>query len=197
MNLNSDSKFRFKGKELNGLSDIRIGLGSGKELCMQCNPSKFLGECIILAIFRISKFRVLHFATVSLIGPAYSAKVFTHRPLLHHVHWGKQHVISHSSEQDTIVFLISKQATPYRTRGVTCCPGVSTPKIRSLANSSTTCHDGINHLHHSNHCSNHIISPHTVNSHLDGWETTSLTLRRIHTQHHKDERLARHSRLHG
>jgi hypothetical protein len=32
---------------------------------------------------------------------------------------------------------------------------VSTLKIWSLADSSTICHDGINHLHHSNHFSNH------------------------------------------
>jgi hypothetical protein len=25
---------------------------------------------------------------------------------------------------------------------------------------STTCHDGINHLHHFNHCSNYFIDPH-------------------------------------
>jgi hypothetical protein len=68
----------------------------------------------------------------------------------------------HSSEQDTqpIPFLISKQAIPYRTHDGTCYPGVSTPKIRYLADSSTTCHDDISHLHHSNHCSNHNIDPH-------------------------------------
>jgi hypothetical protein len=72
--------------------------------------------------------------------------------------------IPHSTEQYTlsIAFLISWQAVLYRTRGGTCCPGVSTPKIRSLADSSTTCQDGINHLHYSNHCSNHIIDPHTA-----------------------------------
>jgi hypothetical protein len=45
----------------------------------------------------------------------------------------------HSSEQDTqpIAFLISKQVVPYQTRGGTCCPGVSTPKIRSLADLSS------------------------------------------------------------
>jgi hypothetical protein len=58
--LNADSKFGFEGKELfDILSDIGIELGSGKELCMQCNPNKFLGECIILANFRNLKFRVL------------------------------------------------------------------------------------------------------------------------------------------
>jgi hypothetical protein len=48
----------------------------------------------------------------------------------------------HSTEHDTqtIAYLISKQAVPYRTRGGTCCHGVSTPKIRSLANSSMTNH---------------------------------------------------------
>jgi hypothetical protein len=76
-----------------------------------------------------------------------------------------------------LVFLISKQVAPYRTCGGTYCPGVSTPKIRSLADSSTTCYDGINHLHHSNHCSNHNIDPHMVKSHLDGWKTTTLSQR--------------------
>jgi hypothetical protein len=92
---------------------------------------------------------------------------------------GVHHANSYSSKQDTqhIVFLISKQAAPYQTRGGTCCPGVSTPKIWSLADSSTTCHDGINHLHHSNHCSNHNINHHIVKSHLDRWKTTTLTLR--------------------
>jgi hypothetical protein len=117
------------------------------------------------------------FATVSPIGPACSAKVSPTGPSCTMWAWSNHHAISHSSEQDTqtIVFLISKQVAPYGTRGGTCCPGVSTPKIRSLAYSSTTCHDGINHLNHSNHCSNHNIDPHTVNSHLDEWETTSLT----------------------
>jgi hypothetical protein len=48
----------------------------------------------------------------------------------------------HSTEHNTqpIAYLISKQAVPYRTRGGTCCPGGSTPKIRSLADSSMTSH---------------------------------------------------------
>jgi hypothetical protein len=68
----------------------------------------------------------------------------------------------HSTEHDTqsIPYLISKQADPYRTCGGTCCPEVSTPKIQPLADLSTTCHDSISHLHHSDHCSNHIIDPH-------------------------------------
>jgi hypothetical protein len=48
----------------------------------------------------------------------------------------------HSTEHDTqpIVFLISKQVIPYRTRGGTCYPEGSTPKIWSLASSSMTNH---------------------------------------------------------
>jgi hypothetical protein len=93
----------------------------------------------------------------------------------------------HSTEQDTqpTIFLISKQAVPYQTYGGTCCLGVSTPKIRSVADSSTTWHYSINHLHHFNHCSNHNIDPHTVNSHINGWNTTTLSQRHKTTQHHK------------
>jgi hypothetical protein len=44
-------------------------------------------------------------------------------------------LFSHSSKQGTLptTSLISKQAIPYWTRGGSCCPGVSTPKTRSLA----------------------------------------------------------------
>jgi hypothetical protein len=127
---------------------------------------------------------------------------------------------SHSTKQDTLptTFLIIKQIVPYRTHGGTCCPVGSTPKIRSLADSSTTCHDGINCLHLFNHFSNYNIDPHIVNSHLDGWKTTTLLQRHKSNQHHKGwkskdhktltktqanstsqsmERLARLSRLHG
>jgi hypothetical protein len=50
--------------------------------------------------------------------------------------------ISHSSEQGTLptASIISKQAIPYQTRGGTYYPGVSTPKTRSLADSSMTNH---------------------------------------------------------
>jgi hypothetical protein len=110
------------------------------------------------------------FATVSSICPARSSKVSPTCPSCTMWAWVNHHAISHSSAQDTqpILFLISKQVAPYRTHGVTCCPRVSIPKIRSLADSSTTYHEGINHLHHLNHCSNHNIDPHTVNSHLGG-----------------------------
>jgi hypothetical protein len=48
----------------------------------------------------------------------------------------------HSIEHDTqsIAYLISKQAVSYQTRGGTCCPRVTTPKIWSLADLSMTCH---------------------------------------------------------
>jgi hypothetical protein len=48
----------------------------------------------------------------------------------------------HSTEHDTqpMAYLISKQAVPYRTRGDTCCPGVSTPKIRSIEDLRMTNH---------------------------------------------------------
>jgi hypothetical protein len=99
----------------------------------------------------------------------------------------KYDVIPHLFQQDTqpIVSLISRQAVPYWTRGGTCCLVVSTTKIWSLADSSTTCHDGVKHLHHSNHCSSHSIDPHTVNSHLDRWKTTKLSQRHKPTEHQK------------
>jgi hypothetical protein len=48
----------------------------------------------------------------------------------------------YSTEHDTqpIAYLISKQAVPYRTHGGTYCPRVSTPRIRSWADSSMTTH---------------------------------------------------------
>jgi hypothetical protein len=70
-----------------------------------------------------------------------------------------------------IAFQISKQAVPYQTRDGTCCPRVSTPRIWSIADLSTTCDDGFNHLHHSNHN----IDCHTIISHLNGWKTTTLS----------------------
>jgi hypothetical protein len=54
----------------------------------------------------------------------------------------KDRIHPHSTEHDTqpIAYLISKQVILYRTRGGTCCPVVSTPKIQSLADSSMTNH---------------------------------------------------------
>jgi hypothetical protein len=82
-------------------------------------------------------------------GPACNAEVSrTKWPLLHHVvqavhkecHKDKSH--PHSTEHDTqpIIYLISKQAVPYRTCGGICCPRGSTPKIWSLVDPSMTSH---------------------------------------------------------
>jgi hypothetical protein len=81
--------------------------------------------------------------------PACSAKVsHTKRPLLHHVvqavhkEYHKDRSRPHSTEYNTqpIAYLFSKQVIPYWTRGGTCCLGVSTPKIWSLADLSMTNH---------------------------------------------------------
>jgi hypothetical protein len=94
------------------------------------------------------------FATVSWTnGPRLQCYGFPHkRPLLHHVVQAGYKVChkvyhkvwchSYSIEHDTqpIAYIISKQAVPYRTHGDTCCPMVSTPKIRSLADLSMTNH---------------------------------------------------------
>jgi hypothetical protein len=90
---------------------------------------------------------LLRFPTHS--GPTCNVEVsHTQWPLLHHVvqavHKGGHTDMSHpqSTEHDTqpIAYLISKQAIPYRTRGGTCCPGGSTPKIRSLADLNLKSH---------------------------------------------------------
>jgi hypothetical protein len=135
--------------------------------------------------------------------PASSAKVF-HISVPSCTMWfrwfTKYDAIPHSIEENTlpIAFLISRQVVPYWTRGGKCCPGVSTPKIQSLADLTTTCHDGINHLHHSNHCSSHNINPHTVNSHLNGWETTIVLQRqKPNSISQRMERLVWPSRLHA
>jgi hypothetical protein len=87
---------------------------------------------------------------------------------------------SHSFEQGTLrtISLIIKQAIPYQTRGGTCCPGVSTPKTQSLANSSmtTTNREGCNLAHRSKPCSNHSIESH--HGHLTSWQMEDQ-----HSQH--------------
>jgi hypothetical protein len=55
-----------------------------------------------------------------------------------HKVWCHPHSTDHITQPTT--YLISKQVVPYRTRGGTCCPGVSTPKIWTLADSSMTNH---------------------------------------------------------
>jgi hypothetical protein len=86
--------------------------------------------------------------------------------------------ISHSSEQGTLptTSLISKQVIPYWTRGGTYCPRMSTPKTRSLADSSMT-----NHIIERNptvstnsnlaHTTSSILT--MVTLHHDRWKTNS------------------------
>jgi hypothetical protein len=102
-------------------------------------------------------------------GPCLQCSGFPHKhSFLHHVvpaghevcHKVCCHFDSIEHETQPMAYLINKQVVPYQTHGSTCYLGVCTPRIQSLANSSTTCHDGINHLHHSNHCSNHTIEAH-------------------------------------
>jgi hypothetical protein len=97
------------------------------------------------------------------------------------------------SEQDTLftVPLISRQAVPYWTRGGTCCPGVSTPKTRSLANSSMT-----NHITWQNPTvSTNPIHTQTTSSILtmvtshDRWKTNTLNNNTSQTQRHKDGKI--------
>jgi hypothetical protein len=95
----------------------------------------------------------------------------------------------HSTEHDTqpIAYLISKQVIPYRTRGGTCYPRGSTPKIRSLGDSSMTSHitwRNPNRLHHSNLAQTTASILTRFNSHLDGWETISHK-DTSQTQYHK------------
>jgi hypothetical protein len=107
----------------------------------------------------------------------------------------------HSTKHDTqpIAYLISKRAVPYQTRGGTCCPGASTPKIRFLVDSSMT-----NHIPWWNPTfstvptlSNHKIDPHhgqitsrRMGDHLSRRQKPNSTSQRM-------ERLVRHSWLHG
>jgi hypothetical protein len=98
---------------------------------------------------------------------------------------------SHSFKQDTLptASLISKQVISYRPHGGTCCPEVSTPMTRSLADSSM-----INHKSWRSQPSSlfqtllklqHQISPRSPHIMTDGRPTLS-TLHASQTQHHKD-----------
>jgi hypothetical protein len=98
--------------------------------------------------------------------------------------------ISHTFEQGTFptTSLISKQVVLYRTCGVTCCPGVSTLKTRSLTDLSMTNHitwwiptaSTIPTLLKSQHRSSP-WSPHIT---TDGIPTLNNNTRQ--TQHHED-----------
>jgi hypothetical protein len=112
-------------------------------------------------------------------------------PLLHHVDHITSCAFPHTTEQDSqpIASLISKQDDPYRTRGGTCCSGVSTSKTQSLADSSMTNHitwriPTISTI--PTHAQTMASIFTTINSHLDGWKTNTLNINTSQTKHHKD-----------
>jgi hypothetical protein len=135
--------------------------------------------------------------------PACSAKLSSClEPLLHLVDQITLCVFPLTSKQDSqpTASLISKQVVPYRTHGGTCCHGVSTPKTRSLADSSMINHNSwwiptVSTI--PTHAQTTASNLTTVNSHLDGWKTNTLNNNTSQTQHYKDGRHVRHSWLHG
>jgi hypothetical protein len=84
-------------------------------------PSDPYHSCWGFPIFDTTKYLQAPLAPCGLIGIAIPA------PLI-------------QQDKLTRAFLISQQDVPYQTHGGTCCPGVSTPMIRSLADSSMTIH---------------------------------------------------------
>jgi hypothetical protein len=112
--------------------------------------------------------------------PACSAKVSSWlKPLLHLVDQNTSCTFPHTSEQDSqpTASLISKQAIPYRTRGGTYCPKVSTPKTQSLADLSMPTHYT---------WWNPTVSTIPILAQTDGWKTKTLNNNTSRTQHHKD-----------
>jgi hypothetical protein len=136
--------------------------------------------------------------------PARSAKVSSYlKPLLYLVDQITSYIFPHTTMQDSqpTASLISKQVVPYRTRGGTCCPGVSTPKIWSLADLSMTNHNTwwiptVSTIQTHAQTTASILT--MVTSHHDGWKTNTLD-----TQHKpklniiKMEDLYEDSRPHG
>jgi hypothetical protein len=98
--------------------------------------------------------------------------------------------ISHTIEQCTLptASLISRQVIPYRTRGSTYCPGMSTPKTRSLVDSSITIHitwqnPTVSAIPSYAQTTTSILT--TAISHLDGRKTNSQQ-QISQTKHHED-----------
>jgi hypothetical protein len=124
--------------------------------------------------------------------PTSNAKVSSWlRPLLHLVDQVRFYIFPHTTEQDSqaIAALISKHVVPYWTRGGTCCPKVSTPKIRSLADLSMTNHisrwkPSVSTIPTHAQTTTSILT--MVTSHHDGWKTKTLKSNISQTQHHKD-----------
>jgi hypothetical protein len=80
----------------------------------------------------------------------------------------------HSTEHDTqpTRYLISKQTISYQTHGGTCYPGVSTPKIRTLADLSKT-------------------------NHITWWNPTVSTIPTLLKPHHRSSPRSNHSSTDG
>jgi hypothetical protein len=120
------------------------------------------------------------------------AKISPQRPLLHHAVYRYSHTLRRTTEQGTLpkAIIISQQAVPYHTHGGIVCPGWSTLRNRSLADSSK------NHPQTmkvatfptvSWPCWNPEIYQLLVHSHYTGWKTTnhhsSIFTSRWPTQH--------------
>jgi hypothetical protein len=109
---------------------------------------------------------------------------------------------SHSSEQGTLptTSLTSKQAVPHQTHGGTCCPGVSTPVTRSLADLSITNHitwrtPTVSTIQNLAQTTASNLT--TATSHHNRWKTNTLKTPQVKLNIINMERLARHSGLQG
>jgi hypothetical protein len=107
------------------------------------------------------------------------AKVSPHRPLLHHVVYRYSHTLCRTTEQGTFpkAILISQQAIPYQTHGGIVCLGWSTPRNRSLADSSKNhplTMKVVTFPTVSRHCSNTDICQLQVHSHHTGWSPQTI-----------------------
>jgi hypothetical protein len=120
--------------------------------------------------------------------PANSAKVSSWlKPFFNLVDQITSCAFSHTAEQDSqsITSLISKQVVSYQTQDDTCCPMVSTPKTRSLADLSMAHHISwrnptVSTIPTYAQSTTSILT--TVN---DGWKTKTLNNNTRQTQHHK------------
>jgi hypothetical protein len=135
--------------------------------------------------------------------PACSAKVSSWlKPLLHIVDQITFCVFPHTAEQDSqpTASPISKQVVPYRTHGGTCYPGVSTPKIRSLADSSMTIYNTWRNPTVSTiptHAQTTILILTTVTHIMTDGRPKLSTITQAKLNIIKKERLVRHSWLYG
>jgi hypothetical protein len=111
--------------------------------------------------------------------PACSAKVSLWlEPLFHLVDKITFCILPHTTERDSqpTTSLISNQAIPCRARGDTCCPVVSTPQTRSLADLSITNHNTWRNPAVSTiptHAQTTALNLTTVTSRHVGWKTNT------------------------